>query len=198
MPQLFLLKWKQWDKFQYFIHLSNTKSTSLPVVQSVSQLCLTLCDPTDCSTPRFPSFTISWSLLIVLWVSDASLPEPLLILSSCQFQWKTGPSDQKPGLYWTLHISALGFFKNFPPVIRTLFTLQYQCFHLPGIILISIQRTISLVYYKNLDTLLSYPSILPPSQQNVLKNLSIVSASISSPPICFFIVFQQAFCHHPH
>ena len=110
MPQLFWLKWKQWDKF----HLSNAKSASLPVVvQSVSQLCLTLCDPIDCSTPRFPSFTIAWSLLIVLWVSDASLPEPLLILSSCQFQWKIGPSDQKPDLYWTLHISALGFSKTF-------------------------------------------------------------------------------------
>ena len=27
--------------------------------------------------------------------------------------------------------------------------------------------------------------------------MSIFSASISSPPICFFILFQQAFCHHP-
>ena len=27
--------------------------------------------------------------------------------------------------------------------------------------------------------------------------MSIFSASISSPPICFLILFQQAFCHHP-
>ena len=31
----------------------------------------------------------------------------------CQFTRTSDPSDQKPGLYWTLHISALGFSKNF-------------------------------------------------------------------------------------
>ena len=30
---------------------------------SLTQSCLTLCDPMDCSTPSFLSFTISWSLL---------------------------------------------------------------------------------------------------------------------------------------
>jgi len=48
---------------------------------SVTQSCLILCDPMDCSTPGFWSFTISWSLLIlnvhwvsVHWVSDAIQP----------------------------------------------------------------------------------------------------------------------------
>ena len=30
---------------------------------SGAQFCPTLCDPMDCSTPSFPAFTISWSLL---------------------------------------------------------------------------------------------------------------------------------------
>ena len=30
---------------------------------SVTKSCPTLCDPMNCSTPGFPSFTISWSLL---------------------------------------------------------------------------------------------------------------------------------------
>ena len=148
--------------------------TTLPVLHYLLEFA-------DCPLSQWCQFTRTSvnSVFLPVSVEDRSL-------------WSKARSLLNPS-----HLSPR-ILKNFPPVIRTLFTLQYQCFHLPGIILISIQRTISLVYYKNLDTLLSYPSILPPSQQNVLKNLSIVSASISSPPICFFIVFQQAFCHHPH
>ena len=70
---------------KFFIQLVVTVQFS-----SVTQLCPTLCDPMDCSTPGFP-------VLHVLWVSDAiqpfhplSPPSPLALnLSQYQglFQW---------------------------------------------------------------------------------------------------------------
>ena len=66
-------------------------------VCSVTQSCLTLCDPMDCSTQAFLSFTISQSLLKLMSISNAiqlpyplSLPSPhALNLSQQQglFQW---------------------------------------------------------------------------------------------------------------
>ena len=53
---------------------------------SVAQLCLTLCDPMDCSMPGFLSFTISQSLLkfmsidLVMPSNDLILCHPLLLL----------------------------------------------------------------------------------------------------------------------
>ena len=41
----------------------NAGLSSCRGVCSVIQLCLTLCNPMDCSTPGFLSFTISWNLL---------------------------------------------------------------------------------------------------------------------------------------
>ena len=55
---------------------------------SVVQSCPTLCDPMDCSTPGFPSFTISWSLLKFMSIesvmpsSHLTLCHPLLLLPS--------------------------------------------------------------------------------------------------------------------
>ena len=46
---------------------------------SVTQSCLTLWDPMDCSTPGFPSFTISWSLL-KLMSTELEMPSNHLIL----------------------------------------------------------------------------------------------------------------------
>ena len=46
---------------------------------SVAQLCPTLCDPMDCSTPGFPSFTISWSLLKLMFI-ELVMPSNHLIL----------------------------------------------------------------------------------------------------------------------
>ena len=54
----------------------------------VSQLCLTLCDPMDCSTPGFPSITNSWSLLKLMSITsvmpsnDLILCLPILLLPS--------------------------------------------------------------------------------------------------------------------
>ena len=43
--------------------LQGKERFDLPCCSSVTQSCLTLCDPMDCSTPGFPSFTNSQSLL---------------------------------------------------------------------------------------------------------------------------------------
>ena len=55
---------------------------------SRTQLCLTLCDPMDCSMPGFPSFTLSWSLLklmsteLIMPSNHLILCHPLLLLCS--------------------------------------------------------------------------------------------------------------------
>ena len=56
--------------------------------RSVPQSCLTSCDPTDCSTPVFPDFTISGNLL-KLMSTESVMPSnyfilccPLLLLPS--------------------------------------------------------------------------------------------------------------------
>ena len=43
---------------------------------SVTQLCLTFCDPMDCS---MPGFTISWSLLIPISIKSVMLPNHLIL-----------------------------------------------------------------------------------------------------------------------
>ena len=40
---------------------------------SVTKLCPTLCSPTDCSTPSFSVFTISWSLLRFMSIESEML-----------------------------------------------------------------------------------------------------------------------------
>ena len=55
---------------------------------SVAQSCPTLCDPMDCSTPGFLSFTISWILLKLMSIESMMssnhiiLCHPLLLLTS--------------------------------------------------------------------------------------------------------------------
>ena len=49
------------------------------VVRSVPQSCLTLCSPMDCSTPSFPVFTISWSLLKLMSI-ELVMPSNHLVL----------------------------------------------------------------------------------------------------------------------
>ena len=46
---------------------------------SVAQVCLTLCDPMDCSTQPFLSFTISWSSLKRMFI-ESVMPSNHLIL----------------------------------------------------------------------------------------------------------------------
>ena len=51
---------------------------------SVAKLCPTFCDPMNCSTPDFPAFTISWSLLKLLFTGSL-MPSNHLILCSPLF-----------------------------------------------------------------------------------------------------------------
>ena len=43
---------------------------------SIAQLCLTLCDPKDCSTPGFPSITKSWSLFKFMSIKSVDTIQP--------------------------------------------------------------------------------------------------------------------------
>ena len=47
---------------------------------SVTQLCLTLCNPKDCNMPDFPSFTISWSLIKLMSIESEMASNNYLIL----------------------------------------------------------------------------------------------------------------------
>ena len=51
----------------------------LPCCCSVTKSCPTLCDPMDCSTPGFRSFTVSWSLLKFMSM-ESVMPSNHLIL----------------------------------------------------------------------------------------------------------------------
>ena len=82
---------------------------------SVAQSCPTLCDPMDCSTPGFLSFTISWILLKLMSIESMMssnhiiLCHPLLLLSSIfpsikVFFHKSARHSRCPK-YWSLSFS---------------------------------------------------------------------------------------------
>ena len=82
---------------------------------SVAQSCPTLCDPMDCSTPGFLSFTISWILLKLMSIESVMssnhiiLCHPLLLLSSIfpsirVFFHKSAYRSRCPK-YWSLSFS---------------------------------------------------------------------------------------------
>ena len=102
-----------------------SRSSSRRRFSSVAQSCPTLCDPVDCSTPGFPSFTISWSLLKLMSMESVVpsnhliLCHPLLLLPSIfpsirvfsslsvlhirwlkywSFSFNISPSNEHPGL----------------------------------------------------------------------------------------------------
>ena len=72
---------------------------TVPCCCSVAKLCLTLCDPTNCSTPGFPVlyYLLKFAQTHVRWISDAIQPShplsspspPAFSLSQHQglFQW---------------------------------------------------------------------------------------------------------------
>ena len=68
--------------------LQGKERFDLPCCSSVAQSCLTLCDPMDCSTPGFPSFTNSQSLLKFMSIESVmpsnhlTLCRPFLLLPS--------------------------------------------------------------------------------------------------------------------
>ena len=77
---------------------------SLKLIQfsSVTQLCLTLCDPMDCSTPGFPVHHQLPELAQthVHWVSDAiQPPHPVIPFSSCPQSFPASGSFQMSQLF---------------------------------------------------------------------------------------------------
>ena len=73
---------------------------------SIAKLCPTLCDPINCSTPGFPSFTISRGLLgltsteSVLPPSHPILCRPLLLLPSIFPSIRAFPSELALHIRW--------------------------------------------------------------------------------------------------
>ena len=81
----------------------------------VTKLCLTVCDPMDCSMPGSPSTTVFWSLLkfmpteLVVLSNDHILCRPLLLLSSVFPHIRVLSCESALGVrwpkYWTFSIS---------------------------------------------------------------------------------------------
>ena len=60
-------------------HSACHRAGALCIFSSVTQLCLTLCDPMNCSTPGLLSITNSWSLLRLMSI-ESVMPSSHLIL----------------------------------------------------------------------------------------------------------------------
>ena len=71
----------------------------LPCCCSVTQLCLTLCDPMDYSTPGFPvlHYLLEFAQTHVLWISDAIQPSHLL---SSPSHYAVNLSQHPGFFYW--------------------------------------------------------------------------------------------------
>ena len=105
---------------------------------SAAHLCLTLCDPMDCSTPGFLSFTNTQKLAQthVHWVSDAIQPSHLLSSPSSAFSL-----SQHQGLFQSvssLHQVAkvLEFqlqHQSFQQIFRISFRIGLISFHSKGL-----------------------------------------------------------------
>ena len=73
---------------------------------SVTQSCLTLCDPMDSSTPGFLSFAISWSLLKLVSIESVMpsnhliLCHPLLLLPSVLPSFRVFSDESALGIRW--------------------------------------------------------------------------------------------------
>ena len=81
---LLLKKVPSWRKYHMWFNIYIVKYKSYAVwscpFSSVPQLCLTLCDPMDCSTPGFPvlQHLLEFTQTHVHWVGDAIQPSPPL------------------------------------------------------------------------------------------------------------------------
>ena len=83
-------KWKQKH--------SNSNSTSNCC--SVTQLCLTLCDPMDCSTPGFPVLSgVSSNSCPLSWWCHPAISSSVIPLSSCLQPFPTSGSFQMSQLF---------------------------------------------------------------------------------------------------
>ena len=106
LSTLWWLKWEGNPKKRVCVYIcswltctAETDTTVQSNCCSVAQLCLTLCDPVDCSTPGFPVFHYlpEFAQIHIRWVGDAIQPShplsapspPAFNLSQHQglFQW---------------------------------------------------------------------------------------------------------------
>ena len=105
-----IYRWENWKPGRFYNHkthlrLGKGKKRAVCCCCSVTNLCLTLCNPKDCSMPGFPvpHHLSEFAQVQVHWISDATQPPPPLSSSSplafnhspCQglFQW-VGSSHQ--------------------------------------------------------------------------------------------------------
>ena len=84
----FLYKRRDFCLFNLLMYFNAPRNVPDSCGYSVAQACPTLCDPVDCSTTGFLSFTISWSLLKLMSIESVMpsnhliLCRPLLLLPS--------------------------------------------------------------------------------------------------------------------
>ena len=74
-------------------HQEPTKWQILFLVSSVARLWPTLCNPMDCSTPGFPSFTVSWSLLKLMPIELVMLSNHLILCRHFSFCLQPFPAS---------------------------------------------------------------------------------------------------------
>ena len=74
---------------------------------SVAKLCLTLCDPMDCSTPDFLSFTISSSLLKLMSIDSVMPSNHLILCHPLLLMPSIFPNVRSLSSESTLHIKVL-------------------------------------------------------------------------------------------
>ena len=107
--------------------LSKAKPSACVTCCSVAQLCLTLCNPMDCSTPGFPvlHYLPEFAQTHIHWVSDAIQPFHPLLPSSphlfnpsqhqyCPMTWLFASDGQSFGASASASILPLNIQDGFP------------------------------------------------------------------------------------
>jgi len=97
-------------KFKYFIvnaiKISLVLKSHIYFVRcSVAKLCPTLCNPIDCSTPAFLSFSVSWSLFKLMSIESVILFNHLILCHPFLLCLQSFPASRSFPMSW-LFISS--------------------------------------------------------------------------------------------